>query len=264
MMKFLRSLVALTFMLSLTVVSYGEVYYGIDFNQFTEDSHVYSIGDYLTASEIEEIDKALASLEKKHDVAVNYIILDKNNINIPDLSMAIYNYSAVGKAKNEDVIMAVVGMSSIPGDSYVDIFTYGEGNDIVNNSILDEYLDDQVYYLSDDNYYNAAVSFVNNSNDCLSSYGFRSAMAWVITVVIGIVLGIAATGAAYYRVYKLHVPVAPAKDGKHYLKGDGFKLSRSDDVYITTRITKTPRAKSSSGGGGGGGGGGRGGGGRSF
>lgn len=190
-----------------------------------------------------------------------------------------YFYDISGFGKNDDLrgIMLTVDM----GSREMYILTKGDTMYYFNDDRVDEILDDVTYYLSDDEYYEAAQAFIEDVeyyyNSGKPEGGSTDNIKIEENIFIytlkhyGIIIGIVALAIAAFSVVSVHLRYKnQGKKGIYDLKGNSVvKLSDRQDIFLHKTVTvHTQSSSSSSRGGRSGGGGGRssshGGGGRSF
>lgn len=187
-------------------------------------------------------------------------------------------YDIAGFGKNDDLrgIMLTVDM----GSREMYILTKGDTMYYFNDDRVDEILDDVTYYLSDDEYYEAAQAFIEDVeyyyNAGKPEGGSTDNIKIEENILIytlkhyGIVIGIVALAIGALSVVFVHLRYKNhGKQGTYDLKANSnVNLTDRQDIFLHKTVTVHTESSSSSGGGHSGGGGGRssshGGGGRSF
>lgn len=127
------------------------------------------------------------------------------------------------------------------------MLTDGEVHDIISDSDCQVIAERFLPQLSSGNYYEAFDQFLTNlPNDLDNSYSF---MMLLIAIAIGLIVGL-----IVLLIMRSQMNTAkPQRSATGYVKDGSYNLNTHLDFFLYSRITKTPRPKSTSSGGGGGG-----------
>ncbi len=237
------------------------------------EEHPESVVDkaeLLSEYETENIKKLLDNIREKYNFDACLYIDDYMNADDPWYEAnGLYDKLGYGLGENRDGMM----LYNCPSERKYAFSTYGSGNEIFNDYVLDRIEPEIVAYLKNNDYYGAFCEFAEQTEIYLrdASEGIiydgaeeraaekaknRSSAIAVISIV-DIIIAFAMTGA---KKRKMNTAVK-SDYAANYMKPGSMKLTNSQDLYLYSHTTRTriERDSSRSSGGSSGGHGGRGG-----
>ena len=239
-------------------------------------------GDLLTPEEESRLEQAAQSLRDDYDMDV--VILTEDTLNgqsTESYAVAFYDGNGYGVGPDGSGLVLILVMDT--REWYVS--TCGDAVDAVPDSAVDDLFDVMSYDLSTGAYYDAFLSFLTaleddfrdfrdgyvgygsydgHYNDPYGYYdrGYESTVTYrssfgMGNVLISILIGLAAGGIVLLILRGMMNSKRPQRSAAAYMNRDSYHLRVHRDMFLYSRVHKTPRPKDNSGhhGGGGGGGG---------
>lgn len=234
--------------------SYSNYYTSIP--KVDSSEKVYDYAGLFSYSEEEKLFEKISDYIDTYNIDMVIVTIDENpKSTSQSYAESFYTTNDIGIGSNDDGILFLIDMDN----RNMWIATHGSAIGIYD-SYIDPILDDCYEYISDDEYYECAMAFVNES---ASSYKKNERSGWIIGFAIAI--GISLLVPTIFCLYKKskHKVVRLATHANLYMEKSTFQITKSEDRFShshTSRIAKSTSSSSR----GGGGGGGFGGGGRSF
>ena len=219
------------------------------------DIYIYDFAGLLQDYQIENLHNELEELNDKYGV----IIVTTNNTNslsTQDYADDFYDYNKFPK----DGVLLLIDMEN--REVYISTTYYGQI--IVDNSRVDDILDEITPKLSNSDYYNACSSFIEMVDEyitdgpsydmkyckIINSYGDYSCpkMLPILGILFGCWIFSIITTFIITRKYK---KIVLAKNANYYLKNGEITLGNKIDQFINTHTSRVyiNRSSSSSGGG---------------
>lgn len=209
----------------------------------------------LTETQILSLETQEKSLREIHGFDFDIVILtvDSTRGRSPQQYAESY-YDRQSYA--DDGILLLISMEE--RDWY--ICTTGKCQDIFTSYGIDQLGDRIVSYLSEGNYYHAFRTFIEQIPPYCDAYDQGKPIdrtIGVTHVLIALVIGVA-IGGITIAIMRSAMNTARSKpSATEYVRQGSFRPYGNFDMYLYSRITKTPKQNNSSGGRGGGGGGSR-------
>ena len=171
-----------------------------------------------------------------------------------------YDTHSYGYGSDASGVLLLISKS----ERYYYICTTGKGEDAFNNTTFKKLSNEVKSWLSEDEYYNAASSFINVCDDVLSDYEINGAAfdtnSFLRGILVAAVIGIIAAIITVLVLKHKMNNARPQNNATYYERDNSFDLRVSSDVYLYSTVKRVSKPKSSSGSSGGrshGGGGGR-------
>lgn len=216
--------------------------------EFVNPSVVDGAG-YLTEDELSEISVMLDEIRAKYNFDVSiYTEADMSGYNAETSADDIYDYNLYGAGESYDGIMLYICL----GTREYQFTTCGKGIEyFTENGLI--YLEAEVYqYLTEDDYYGAFKAYAETCDELVAlgvagtPYDEVSALYYVF--IIGTAVLIALLIALIMMLIQLSKMRTAVKNdyAADYMKAGSMNISVSRDMFLYSRITKTPKPKQSS------------------
>lgn len=237
--------------------SYSNSYTTTSVPKVDSSEKVYDYAGLFTYSEEEELFEKIEEFIDTYNIDMAIVTIDENpKSSAKAYAESFFTINNMGIGNNEDGILFLIDMDT----REMWIATHGSAKDIYD-SYIDPILDDCYEYISDDEYYECAMAFINSST---SSYKKNERKGWIVGFAITIGISLIAPTIFCLTKKAKHKAVRLATNANLYMENSTFKITKSDDIFSHSHTSRISKSSSSSSGGRGGGGGGFGGGGRSF
>ena len=222
----------------------------------------------LTQSEAAEVENRLDELSEEYDFdVVVYTTTSRGGVDIVSFADDFYDENGYGMGNRNSGVMLLIDMSD--RSWYID--TAGEGIEAFTDYGISEAGDELVPLLGSGDYAGAFMKFADiaeeyiiseRSGDAVDIYGTIEEIKDYyihkeggltttdkIRIVVGVVVGTLGMFLITGIMKKKMKSVQPRNDAKEYAKGDTFRLTFQNDIYLYNRVMSVPI---SDGGGGGG------------
>jgi len=206
------------------------------------DEKIYDFADLFTSSEEEKLYENIQNFIKKHNMDLVIVTIDYN-----DKSSAqayaddFYDYNDFGIGNKYDGILFLIDMDN----RRMEISTTGNAIEPLQSEI-DTILDNCYSYISNEDYFDCANTFITSTENALST---NTVKIHLISVGVVIILSLIIPTIFCLIVKSRHKNVKLARYATAYLVNNSFKVTHSNDTFIRTHTSKTPKASSSSSGG---------------
>lgn len=217
---------------------------------FAEGRTVVDEADYLTDSEEIALEERLDEIKSKHSIDAAVVIVNTiGEKTAEEYADDYYDYNGYGLGVNDDGILLLI--SKMPRKYH--ITTHKKAVQIFNDEAIDALKSAVESDLRNDDYYEACISFADMVDEMSAMYesgqpyGETNNAGYICISVLAASIIIAAimTNSAYKG---MNTAVVQA-DADNYEKKGSFKLTKSNDVFLYSNVTKTKIESSSSGGG---------------
>ncbi|MBO5349223.1 MAG: TPM domain-containing protein [Clostridia bacterium] len=249
--------ISATFATNVSAYNYYSDYYNTaSIPEVDSSEKVYDYADLFTYSEEEKLFEKISDYIDTYNIDMAIVTIDENpKSSSQSYAESFYTTNDMGIGDNDDGILFLIDMDN----RNMWIATHGSAISIYD-SYIDPILDDCYFYISDDEYYECAMTFIDAS---ASSYKKNKRAGWIIGFAIAI--GISVLAPTIFCLYKKskHKVVRLATHANLYMEKSTFQLTKSEDRFSHSHTSRVAKSTSSSSRGGSGG---RsfGGGGRSF
>ncbi len=209
------------------------IFFIISLCGFTEGQKIYDKANLLTKEEINELETEAIRIAKENEVDVIILTVDdakgKTSMQVAD---NFYDENGFGYDEvNKTGILFLIDMDN--RDIYIS--TYGEANPYFTTEIIDIILDDVFVYLSEEDFYNGCITFLES----ISSYmwyvepekSFKD--YFLIYLTIATVIGTIAT----YYMFQLKA-TEPNMGYTTYIDRKSVKINREEEKFVKTVITE--------------------------
>ena len=217
-----------------------------------ENPPIIDGAEYLTRAQFARLSEKLEKIRQKYNIDVAIVTeYEMTSHDAQSSADDIYDYNGYGAGKNDDGILLYICAST--RDYH--IATYAEGERIFNENGI-EYLKDNIQpYLEEDDYYLAMDTYILLAQELLQMaedgevFNEKQHDASYYLMVIGGAVLIPLLVAFIMMKIKLsHMKTAVQNNyAANYIKPGTKKLTESRDMFIYSRITKTPKPKNTSG-----------------
>ena len=215
--------------------------------QGLEAARVVDEADILTADEEKALDTKLAAVEQSHKVRILVgTMKDTGGATLAKVANNVVDQIAT--AENGTIVLL---LSMKERDWYISTdnkmrtrITDGKGVDYLAGEFLPD--------LKEGKYAAAFTAFAKTTDEMLTYYEKEgepydpanafNLMALGIALACALILG----GTIYYVLYEYESNVRSAAEADAYLNQDSFQLTRSEDDFLYTTVTRRTKEKSSS------------------
>ena len=214
--------------------------------QGLEAARVVDEADLLTADEEKALDAKLAAVEQSHKVRI--LIGTMQDTGGAALGKVANNVVDQIPADNGTIVLL---LSMKERDWYISTdnkmrtrITDGKGIEYLSGEFLPD--------LKEGKYAAAFTAFTATTDEMLTYYekegepydpaNALNLMALGIALACALILG----GTIYYMLYEYESNVRSAAEADAYLNHDSFRLTRSEDDFLYTTVTRRTKEKSSS------------------
>ena len=214
--------------------------------QGLEAARVVDEADLLTADEEKALDAKLAAVEQSHKVRI--LIGTMQDTGGAALGKVANNVVDQIPADNGTIVLL---LSMKERDWYISTdnkmrarITDGKGVEYLSGEFLPD--------LKEGKYAAAFTAFAATTDEMLTYYekegepydpaNALNLMALGIALACALILG----GTIYYMLYEYESNVRSAAEADAYLNHDSFRLTRSEDDFLYTTVTRRTKEKSSS------------------
>lgn len=150
-----------------------------------------------------------------------------------------YDYNGYGYGENDDGLL-VIYLPGAEGERKIHITTRGIANEQISDDEIDLMLDAVIPYLINEEYAEAFSVFIDEADGAIAP---MPAVVWLLICLAGgVVVGILVTNmmaAGNYSVRK-------NKDAANYVRQGTLMITSSNDMFVTSRVTSTPKPQKSS------------------
>lgn len=220
--------------------------------------------NFLDEEEKSEIEEKLDSVSEEYECDVAVVTADGiDGQDIVDYADDFFDYNGYGMGEDKNGILLAIDMDTRKWN----ISTHGEAETLFTSEIQDDISDSFLTYLSDGEYLNAFedyadscayyLSFYAEDEDALAAgyeyddydeYDDYEYSSWyiedyipqiLISIGIGFVIALIVTGVMRGKMKSVRMK-ANAAD---YLVDNSLEVTRSHDLFLYTRVTKTEKPK---------------------
>ncbi len=211
----------------------------------TEVDYVLDTAGILSFAEERNLEEKIAAAKEKYGCDIGIYTVDFGSETVSDYEALCYAedyYNYAGFADNGILLMIFFDNDGRGGSR---IATAGECIDIFDDDLLYEIEDNYYTYLSDRDYYNAALSFVSDCSDEITNYYSFNSIWFLLAPGIGVVIALISVSSMKGQLKS----VRSKPNASDYTKSGSMKLTASSDVFLYRRVTKTPKPQNNSSGG---------------
>lgn len=216
--------------------------------------------NYLTHDEGMEISSMLNNIRNTYNIDAAVVIVNSiGGKTVEEYADDYYDYNGYGMGADDDGILLLI--SKNPRKYH--ITTYAAGIKIFNDSALDYMAENIESHLRNEDYYGACGVFAEMAESFVDSYingaeyeqyseyihtenAYASVGALIYVLPIALIFAIIMTVKAYRGMNTARTPA----DANLYVKYGSMHITKSNDIFLYSNVTKT-KIESSSGGSGG-------------
>lgn len=193
---------------------------------------VYDFAELFTGDEEKQLYDKIQEYIEKYDMDMAIVTINENNKMSPQVyADDFYDYNDFGTNDSYDGVLFLIDMDN----RHLYMSTTGKAIDKYNDSRIDSILDVVYGYMSDDDYFDAAMAFVKEAAS--------SNIPWLFIFIFPIIV---ATIPTVIFVCKNKM-VKKATEASRYMEQNSLKITTAKDVFITTNTVRHAKESSSSG-----------------
>lgn len=238
-----------------------------DYDSIDPAVKVHDLAGLLSAEQEAELATAMRQLGEEYETDVAAVTVDENPGTAQQLADDIFDYCGFGYETSKDGVLLLIDMDNRD----VAITTTGEAKYSIRQSQMDAILDEIAPKLTAGDYAHAVEVFIECVRYELAVYAVGgdeealppgydppytptaasgSTANWPLRILVAAAIAAAMTGVRMFMLYRRHRPVQPAVEAASYTVPDSFKVTRSEDVFLRSSVTKTRIPKNNGGSGG--------------
>ena len=207
---------------------------------------------YLTEDEFIELSEKIEAIRQRHDFDVAIVTEDEmSGYDVISTADDIYDYLYYGAGENCDGVMFYI----CSAESEFHLTAHGKGISYFNENGLDYINREVTPHLKNGDYYRAMDTFANLSEELIemgeagNPYDKKPLDIRYILIVVGCAVLIPLIIAWIMMKAKLSkMKTAVENDyAENYMKPGSMNIAVSRDMFLYSRVIKTPRPKSNSG-----------------
>ncbi len=213
---------------------------------FANEDYLIDNADLLSGSEEAELEAMLEEVSNR--LQADIVVLTEMYIDTDAQTYAddYFDYNGYGYGDGEDGMLLLVAF----GDGYWHISTCGICNTGLNEEALDYISEDIVEDLQNGEYAKCFKTYIERCDETVTlarkgeSYKapFQFGGSLLISVVIGLVLGLIITGVMASKLKTVHKKAAAAD----YMKPGSLAVTVSRDTFLYRQVSRSAKATSSS------------------
>lgn len=207
------------------------------------DEKVYDFADLFTDDEESKLYKSIKNYISETNMDMVIVTIDENN---KSSSMAyaddFYDYNDFGVGNNYDGILFLIDMD----EKEMWISTTGKAISLYESEI-DYILDNCYEYISNEEYYNCADTFITDS---LDEYVSSKYAGWFFGFLFAIIASVLVPTIFCLVQKAKHKAIKLATNADSYLDKGSVIITDSKDTFVRTHTSRVAKSSSSSGGGG--------------
>lgn len=214
-----------------------------------ENEKIYDFANLLTTEEENMLYTNVRAYISQYGLDMAIVTIDDNNkANAQEYAQDFYDYNFF----MVDGILFLIDMDT--REMYIS--TSGKAINMYNDYRIDQILDNAYYYISDNEYYSTAESFVNMASDYASiglpsndsyndSYGYDNGTDFVGIFLQCFVFSLFITGIAILILIRMNKMVRKATSSREYLVRETMRINHISETFLGSFITKTKRSNPS-------------------
>ena len=237
------------FMLLVMSVSIMSVFLGFSVSSAAGKKSVIDDAGLIKASDEKELDKKIKNIQKdKFDVVI-LTVKSLDGKSAQDYADDYYDNNDYGLDNEKSGVLFLVSK----GDRKYHISTKGAGIKAFTDYGIGRIKEEIKPYLSDGDYFNACVEFLNITKDFVKAYKdgtpydtdnpYNEEIDYVILEVIALVIAFV-IALISVGIMRLRMNTAkPKGTAMEYIKKGSFKLTSEKDIFMYSTVTKTAKPK---------------------
>lgn len=191
---------------------------------------VYDFADLFSNEEEKQLYDNIQKYIEKYEMDMVVVAISENNKITPEVyADDFYDYNDFGMNDSFDGILLLIDMDN----RYIHISTTGKAINRYNDSRIDSMLDDIYGYMTDGQYFDAAMTFIDEASS--------SNVPWVLIFVLPIVV---ATIPTVIFICKNKM-VKKAVEATRYMEQNTVNITSARDVFVTTHTVRHARESAS-------------------
>ena len=217
----------------------------------SEYARMEDFADIFSEEVEENVQRVLDILSEEWQTDLSILTLDGIGMeSIGEFSESFYDQTGCGMGKDADGILLVIDMES----RQLWITTTGYGMALLNGWRLESLLDDLQAAMKSGHYDSVPITFVNTVERYLEEDGFtpaayaegRLGRQLPTILLVSLLIGVVIAFFVLSSMKRKHKSVAFQHGAAGYVVAGSFALTKSRDLFLYRRISRTPRPKSSS------------------
>lgn len=225
-----------------------------------ETEKIYDFANLLSNEEEKQLYDSISLYIEEYSMDMVIVTIDSNNKNsAKEYADDFYDYNYFGKGDTHDGIVLLIDMDN----REIRFSTTGKAILIYDDARVDKVLDSVYYYVSIQDYYNAAKAFISTATNYAKQGKASSNKDYLIDnrgeyvyspkFPIGKIMVVSSAGTIIFLLIASakHKVVKKATHANEYFVSNSLKLDVKEDKFMNTNTTKTYSPPSSSSGSGG-------------
>lgn len=199
-----------------------------------ETEKVYDFADLFTLEEEKYLYDKIQDYIDKRDMDMAIVTIKENNKITPEVyADDFYDYNNFGINNSHDGVLLLIDMDN----RYIHMSTTGKAINKYNDSRIDQILDSVYEYMASEDYFNAAIAFIDEISSNASN------IPWGLIFITPIIV---ATIPTVIFIFKNKM-VRKGIEANRYMERNSLNITNTKDVFVTTHTVKHAKVDSSSG-----------------
>lgn len=203
---------------------------------------------YMSEQEQSEVSSLLERIRNTYNVDAAVVTVESyNQRNMEAAADDYYDYGGYGFGSDHSGFMLMI----CKGTREYHITTCGSSQKVLNDSAINYLCDKVETYLRKDDYYNACRVFAEEAYEIYENYDSDTAFTkgdknTLMYYIIGwIIAALAALAATFFAKSTMNDAVKKAA-ANEYVKQGSVNITRANDVFLYSTVTRTKRVKETS------------------
>lgn len=227
-----------------------------DYDSIDPAVKVHDLAGLLSDGEEARLAEEMQALGDEYETDVAAVTVDENPGTAQQLAEDIFDYCGFGYASGNDGVLLLVDMDN----RETAIVTTGTAEHSIRQEQMGAILDEIAPKFTARDYADAVEVFIDCVRYELTCYaaeqngeplppGYEapytpvsssgSTANWPLRILVAAGIAAAVTGVRMFLLYRRHRPVQTASEAASYTVPDSFRVTRQEDVFLRSSVTKT-------------------------
>lgn len=227
-----------------------------DYDSIDPAVKVHDLAGLLSDGEEARLAEEMQALGDEYETDVAAVTVDENPGTAQQLAEDIFDYCGFGYASGNDGVLLLIDMDN----REVAIVTTGTAEHSIRQEQMGAILDEIAPKFTARDYADAVEVFIDCVRYELTCYaaeqngeplppGYEapytpvsssgSTANWPVRILVAAGIAAAVTGVRMFLLYRRHRPVQTASEAASYTVPDSFRVTRQEDVFLRSSVTKT-------------------------
>ena len=227
-----------------------------DYDSIDPAVKVHDLAGLLSDGEEARLAEEMQALGDEYETDVAAVTVDENPGTAQQLAEDIFDYCGFGYASGNDGVLLLIDMDN----RETAIVTTGTAEHSIRQEQMGAILDEIGPKLTARDYADAVEVFIDCVRYELTCYaaeqngeplppGYEapytpvsasgSTANWPVCILVAAGIAAAVTGVRMFLLYRRHRPVQTASEAASYTVPDSFRVTRQEDVFLRSSVTKT-------------------------